>query len=112
VAGKESAQLYLSAPAVKMDKPAMELKGFAKTHLLQPGESQKLSFVINAKDLASYDTQNEEWVAESGAYVASIGASSKNIKQTAKFTLGKETVVEKDEQALTPQIAITETKSK
>lgn len=109
-AGKEVAQLYLTAPAVKMDKPAIELKGFAKTRLLKPGESQKLSFVINPKDLASYDTQNEEWVAESGNYVVSVGASSKDIKQTAKFTLEKETIVEKDEKALTPQVAITELK--
>lgn len=111
VAGKEVVELYLSAPAAKMDKPAIELKGFAKTHLLQPGESQTLSFEIVPKDLASYDTQNEQWVAESGNYTISIGASSKDIKQSAKFTLGKEIVVEKDEKALTPQVAITELKS-
>jgi beta-glucosidase len=110
VAGKEVTQLYLTAPAAKMDKPAIELKGFAKTKLLKPGESQKLSFVINPRDLASYDTQAESWIAESGNYVVSIGASSTDIKQTAKFTLGKETVVEKDDVALTPQIAITELK--
>jgi beta-glucosidase len=110
VAGKEVAQLYLTAPALKLDKPAFELKGFGKTHLLQPGESQKLSFTIDAKDLASYDTKNEEWVAESGSYLVSVGASSKNIKGTAKFTLNEETVVEKDEQALPPQVSITELK--
>ncbi len=53
------------------------------------------------KDLASYDTQNEEWVAESGNYKVSIGASSKDIKQTAAFTLAKQLVVEKDDKALT-----------
>ena len=111
VAGKEVVELYLSAPAAKMDKPAVELKGFAKTHMLQSGESQTLSFEIVPKDLASYDTQNEQWVAESGNYTISIGASSKDIKQTAKFTLGKEMVVEKDEKALTPQVAITELKT-
>jgi beta-glucosidase len=110
VAGKEVAQLYLTAPALKLDKPAIELKGFAKTHLLQPGESQTLSFIIDAKDLASYDTKSEEWVAEKGSYTVSVGASSKDIKQTAKFTLAKETVVEKDEKALTPEVTITELK--
>jgi len=112
VAGKEVAQLYLSAPAVKLDKPAIELKGFAKTRLLKPGESQTLTFAINARDLASYSTQQEAWVAEAGTYTLSIGASSKAIKQTAKFKLAKEMVVEKDEQALAPQVAITELKSK
>jgi beta-glucosidase len=110
VAGKEVAQLYLTAPAIKMDKPAIELKGFAKTHLLQPGESQKLTFMISPRDLASYDTPSESWVAEAGSYKVSIGASSKDIKGTAKFTLGKETVVEKDEATLTPQVTISELK--
>ncbi|MGZ3821365.1 MAG: glycoside hydrolase family 3 C-terminal domain-containing protein, partial [Mucilaginibacter sp.] len=110
VAGKEVAQLYLSAPATKIDKPAIELKAFAKTHLLQPGESQTLSFEILPKDLASFDTQNEDWVAESGSYVVSIGASSKDIKQTAKFRLGKELIVEKDQKVLTPQVSISELK--
>ncbi len=110
VAGKEAVQLYISAPATKMDKPVMELKGFAKTRLLQPGESQKLSFTISPRDLASYDTANEQWIAESGSYVVRIGASSKDIKQTAKFSLGKETVAEQEEQALAPQVTITELK--
>jgi beta-glucosidase len=110
VAGKEVAQLYLSAPATKMDKPVIELKGFAKTRLLQPGESQTLTFTINAKALASYDTKREAWIAESGTYTLSIGASSKDIKGMTRFKLAKELVVEKDEQVLTPQVAIDELK--
>jgi len=111
VAGKEVVELYISAPAAKLDKPVIELKGFAKTHLLQPGESQTLKFKITPRDLASYDTAQEAWIAESGNYTVSIGASSKDIKQTAKFTLGKELVVEKDEKALMPQVIISELKS-
>ena len=110
VAGKEVAELYLSAPAAKLDKPVIELKGFAKTRLLKPGESQTLTFSINAKSLASYDTKQEAWVAESGNYTLSIGASSKDIKAAAKFNLAKELIVEKDEQALAPQVAINELK--
>jgi len=110
VAGKEVAELYLSAPATKLDKPVIELKGFAKTRLLKPGESQTLTFSINAKSLASYDTKQEAWVAESGNYTLSIGASSKDIKAAAKFKLAKELIVEKDEQALAPQVAINELK--
>jgi len=108
VAGKEVAELYLSAPAAKLDKPVIELKGFAKTKLLQPGESQTLSFELDAKSLASYDTAQEAWVADAGNYTVSVGASSKDIKQTAMFKLGKEMVVEKDDKVLTPQVAITE----
>jgi beta-glucosidase len=110
VAGKEVAQLYLSAPAVKLDKPVIELKGFAKTRLLRPGESQTLTFDINEKSLASYDTKREAWIADGGNYVISIGASSKDVKATAKFNLAKELVVEKDEEAAVPQVEINELK--
>jgi beta-glucosidase len=112
VAGKEVAQVYLGAPATEMDKPAMELKAFAKTRLLQPGESQTLSFDIRPRDLASYDVRQEAWLAEGGAYLVSIGASSKDIRQTGKFTLAKDLVVEKDEIALAAPIEIAELHNK
>ena len=110
VAGKEIVQLYLSAPAKSLDKPAEELKGFAKTKLLQPGESQTLSLVVDERDLASYDTQRESWVAEAGTYTVLIGKSSENIAQKGTFTVAKEIVVEKDHKVLSPQIEINELK--
>lgn len=110
VAGKEVVQVYLTAPAKMMDKPSEELKAFAKTRLLQPGESQTLRFNIKALDLASYDTKTSSWIAEAGNYSLKIGASSVNIKQTANFNLAKQLVVEKDTKLLTPQETITELK--
>ncbi|MFL5738848.1 MAG: glycoside hydrolase family 3 C-terminal domain-containing protein [Flavisolibacter sp.] len=112
VAGKEVVELYLSAPVTKLDKPALELKGFAKTGLLQPGQSQTISLVIGPKDLASYDTQREAWVADAGSYKLQIGSSSKTIRQSANFTLPRELVVEKDHAALKPQTPIVEMKNK
>jgi len=111
VAGKEAVQLYISAPAKTLDKPAEELKGFAKTKLLQPGESQAISFSINADDLASFDTNKESWVAEAGSYKVKVGASSENIKQSASFTLANELTIEKDHKVLVPQTPINEMKS-
>ena len=50
--GREVVQLYLSAPGKSMPKPAIELRGFAKTKVLAPGESQTLTFTIAPRDLA------------------------------------------------------------
>jgi beta-glucosidase len=110
VAGKEVVQLYLSAPARKLDKPALELKGFAKTRLLQPGESQTVRFEINARNLASFDPASSSWVAEAGNYAVKIGASSKDIRQTASFDLDGELTVKKESRALAPKISINELK--
>ena len=109
-AGKEVVQLYLSAPAAKMNKPQEELKGFAKTNLLQPGQKQTIRFVIAAKDLASFDTNTTSWIAEAGKYEVKVGASSAAIKQTASFQLPVELVVEKCHKVLVPQVEINELK--
>lgn len=110
VAGKEVVELYLSAPANKLDKPSEELKGFAKTGLLQPGKSQTITFTLSPQDLASFDTNSSSWIAEAGKYTVKIGASSLDIKSSASFNLSKELVVEKDHKALTPQVSINELK--
>jgi beta-glucosidase len=100
-AGKEVVQLYLSAPARNIDKPKSELKAFAKTKLLAPGESETLTLNLVAKDLASFLENRSAWVAEAGTYTVSIGTSSDDIKKTATFTLAKEQEVEKVKKAFT-----------
>lgn len=109
-AGREIVQLYLSAPSKKLEKPEKELKAFAKTRLLTPGESQTLSFVIDARALASYDSAASSWVADAGDYTVNIGSSSRNILQQGVFTLGETLSVEKTSRALTPEKAIDELK--
>ncbi len=70
-------QLYLSAPGKVAPKPALELRAFAKTKTLKPGESQALSFTLTARDLASFDEPSSSWLAEAGTYTVKIGASSR-----------------------------------
>jgi beta-glucosidase len=108
IAGREVVQLYISAPPGKLDKPAEELKGFAKTTLLQPGQKQTIHFSIEAEYIASFDPETTAWVADAGIYTVKIGASSTDIRQTGSFRLTKNLVVEKCNKVLTPQVAINE----
>lgn len=110
VAGKEVVQVYLSAPAKSMDKPALELKAFAKTELLSPKQSQTLSFTITPESLASFDTACSAWVVEAGTYTVKVGNSVENILQTATFTVPKEIVVQKVADVLKPNKAFDELK--
>jgi len=109
--GKEIIQLYLSAPHKNMDKPAEELKGFAKTMLLKPDASQTLTFSVKAADLASFDTATLSWVAEAGRYILKIGTSSEDIKLSNTFSLNKEIIVEKVHKALPPEVQVDELKN-
>ncbi|MES2849197.1 MAG: glycoside hydrolase family 3 C-terminal domain-containing protein [Bacteroidota bacterium] len=110
VAGKQVVQLYITAPTGKLDKPSEELKAFAKTALLQPGQQEKITFTISTGDLASFDTETTSWVAAAGGYKIKIGASSTDIKQTADLTLTKDVVTEKCNKVLVPQVEIKELK--
>ena len=66
--GKEVVQIYVKAPGKDMDKPTRELKGFAKTETLAPGQSQTVEVRIPKDLLASYDETRSGWATEKGAY--------------------------------------------
>jgi len=95
LAGKEVVELYISAPGKSMNKPAKELKAFAKTKLLQPDESQTILLTVPQSDLASYDETNSQWVVEPGKYTGLLGSSSGDIRQSVNFNIPDEKVVEK-----------------
>ena len=101
VSGKEVAQVYVTAPKGRIAKPAQELKAFAKTRELKPGESQTLVMSIAKRDLASFDEASSQWLAEAGQYVFRIGASSRDIRVNATAKVSE--YVEKVNDVLKPQ---------
>ena len=101
VSGKEVAQVYVQAPKGRLEKPEQELKAFAKTRELQPGESQTLTMTIPVRDLASFDEANSQWLTEAGTYTFCIGNSSRNIAATAQLKLAE--YAEKTTNALAPK---------
>ena len=91
VSGKEVAQVYLCAPKGQLEKPMQELKGFAKTRELKPGESQTLTINIPIRLLASFDEAGSRWLLEAGTYTFAVGNSSRDIALTAPLKLAEYT---------------------
>ncbi|MCB9260630.1 MAG: glycoside hydrolase family 3 C-terminal domain-containing protein [Ignavibacteriales bacterium] len=112
VPGKEVVQLYVAAPQTEIEKPVRELKGFAKTNLLQPGESQIVTFNIDAYSLASFWSGLSSWITEKGEYEVQIGASSTDIKLKDKFNVPEKIVVKKVHDVLYPNFMMKELSQK
>ena len=89
VAGREVVELYVSAPAGGLEKPARELKAFAKTKLLAPSESETLTMKVSAYELASFNDEHSAWETAAGTYEVLFGASSVDIRSTATFRIDK-----------------------
>ncbi|MCH4148232.1 MAG: glycoside hydrolase family 3 C-terminal domain-containing protein [Prevotella sp.] len=89
VAGKEVIQLYSTAPKGTLEKPLRELKGFGKTRLLQPGETDNVAMTFQLRDLASFDESQMNWIADAGTYTLSIGASVEDIRKTISLKVAK-----------------------
>lgn len=87
--GKEAVQLYVTAPDGGLVKPACELRAFAKTGELKPGESQTLTMTVDPYTLASFNEETSAWETAAGAYTAHFGASVADIRATAPFKLAK-----------------------
>lgn len=106
-AGKEVVQLYVEAPQGALGKPKRELRGFAKTALLAPAESETLTVRVPLSSLASYDdcgkTGHEScFVLEAGEYVLCLGGDVRSAVSVGSFTLKNTIVTERCTKALTP----------
>ena len=89
VAGREVVELYVHAPQGGLEKPERELKSFAKTSLLAPGQSETLTFKVDNYSLASFNETSSAWEAAAGTYSIQFGASVQDIRATANYKLSK-----------------------
>lgn len=81
--GAEVAQLYVAPRTGGAYRPAKELKGFAKVPL-RPGEARTVTFHLDRRAFAIYDPDRKDWVVEAGEYLLEVGASSADIRLTAR----------------------------
>ncbi len=93
--GKETVQVYVSAPEKGPVKPYQELRGFAKTGELKPGEEETLKIRIKAVSMASFCVNHGAWALPDGDYIIRVGNSSRNTHVAAVVTLPERVIVEK-----------------
>lgn len=84
--GSEVVQLYISDVESTLDRPAKELKDFAKV-ALKPGETKTVKFTITADALKYFDDVAHEWVAEPGEFIAHVAAASDDVRSSVSFNL-------------------------
>lgn len=89
--GKQVAQVYVAAPKGNLQKPAKELKAFAKTSLLKPGQSETLTMTIPMRDLASFDEAGSQWAVDPGTYSFLVGDNVESIREKTTLLLGSYT---------------------
>ena len=92
-AGRESVQVYYSAPAGNLEKPYQELAGFAKTKELAPGESCTVKIRFALASMASYCEKCASWVLEPGKYYIRVGTNSRNTSVAAAIEIAERKVV-------------------
>ena len=94
-AGKEVIQLYVSAPKGTIDKEYQKLVGFAKTPLLNKGESAYVVVDFEMTQMASYFENDASFKLDAGEYILRVGNSSRNTFSAAVLILEELVVVSK-----------------
>ncbi len=92
--GREVVQVYVSSPYGRLPKPYQELRAFAKTGVLAPGEEEVLHIRLKVSSFASYDPENGCRVLETGEYLIRVGSSSRKTKVVCKALLKQDVVTE------------------
>ena len=93
--GRETLQLYLSAPWGRLDKEEKSLAAFAKTRELQPAEKEEVTLCFDLRQLSSYDAENARYLLEKGDYLLLLGNESVNVQPVAVLELAEDFTVRK-----------------
>lgn len=93
--GKEVIQIYTSCPQGKLQKEFRRLCGFAKTRILEPGETQHVKISFALYQLASYCEKSAAWILEGGSYGIWVGNSLQNAVLSESMTLDTDAVMVK-----------------
>ena len=93
--GKETVQLYVSAPLSKLDQPYCALAAFAKTKELMPEEETEVTLSFMMRDLASYDEQTESYVLFAGDYLMRLGTSVEDTQLIGAFHIEEDIITQK-----------------
>ena len=107
-AGREVAQLYVSAPNGKLYKEYQQLAAFSKTDLLAPGARQELDLSFDLQTVSSYREEDASYVLEAGDYILRLGNSSRNTVPVGVITLEEELIVSKHDRICPVQTPIEE----
>ena len=108
VAGKDVVEVYYKPPYTNggIEKSSANLIEFAKTDLLQPGESQTVTVTFSIEDMASYDENNAKaYVLEKGDYVISINSDSHTVLDQKTYTAGDDVVYKGENKRASDDIA-------
>lgn len=103
-AGMEVVEVYVSAPGKDMDKPARELKGFAKTRKLAPGEAQTVEITIPYESLASFNEKDSRWQVEGGEYKVMVADNAADAAPLTATVTEKAGITETVRPCLLPEM--------
>ncbi|MGN1020160.1 MAG: glycoside hydrolase family 3 protein [Aristaeellaceae bacterium] len=101
--GREVVQLYAALPDGRLEKEARRLVAFAKTKLLAPGESERLTLTFAPEDAASFDEEASAWVLEKGVYGVYVGSSLAESSLAATLALAEDRVLTRVRHICPPQ---------
>lgn len=105
MAGKDVVQVYFSAPFYKngIEKSAIELAGYQKTKLIDPGKSDTVTVTFKVADMASYDQNNAQaWVLDDGIYQIKVGHTVRDFEAIYEYNVANKKIFKNDDKTGKP----------